>query len=75
MSEHLFLTGYRGTGKTSVATIVAERLGHRLIDLDEVVESDAGKSIREIFSSVGESGFRDLESTALMAVRPGQTAC
>jgi shikimate kinase len=39
-----------------------------VIDLDHVVESDAGKSIREIFDDGGESTFRDLESDALRSV-------
>jgi shikimate kinase len=63
--QHLYLTGYRGTGKTSVGAILAKRLGRPLIDLDLAIEAAAGKSIREIFSGGGEAAFRDLESNAL----------
>ncbi len=70
MSQHIYLTGYRGTGKTSVGAIVAQTLGRPLIDLDQVIEQDAGMSIREIFEEGGESMFRDLESKSLFAVPP-----
>jgi shikimate kinase len=62
MEHHLFLVGYRGSGKTSVGQCLAERLGIPVVDSDKLVEEDAGKSIREIFAEVGESGFRDIES-------------
>lgn len=68
LSQHIYLTGYRGTGKTSVGTIVAQSLGWPMIDLDEVVEKEAGRSIRQIFEDGGESLFRELESRALFSV-------
>ena len=67
-SQHLYLTGYRGTGKSSVGVQLARILGRSIIDLDQVVEANAGKSIREIFDEGGESKFRDLESEALSTV-------
>lgn len=67
-TSHLYLTGFRGTGKTSVGRILAPALGRPLVDLDEIISSSAGKSIREIFDSGGESLFRDLETTALKKV-------
>ncbi len=39
-----------------------------MVDLDDIVERDSGKSIRQIFDDVGESGFRDLESESLFAL-------
>lgn len=65
---HLFLTGYRGTGKSSVAARLAGQLQRPLIDLDQVIESSAGKSIREIFATGGEPLFRKLESESLLRV-------
>ena len=67
-SDHIYLTGFRGTGKTSVGTLLAKSLGRTVIDLDGVVAANAGKSIREIFHQDGESQFRDLETTALQSV-------
>jgi shikimate kinase len=66
--EHIYLTGFRGTGKTSVGTLLAKSLGRTVIDLDGVVTANAGKSIRDIFQDGGEVAFRDLESSALESV-------
>ena len=56
------LIGYRGTGKTTVAQLLAERLGYGWIDADVEVERRADKSIAEIFAASGEEAFRDLEA-------------
>ncbi len=53
----LFLIGYRGTGKTSVAQRLAERLGWPWLDADVEIERRAGKSIAEIFAQDGEAGL------------------
>jgi shikimate kinase len=68
LSRHLYLTGFRGTGKTSVAARLAAALATRPIDLDDVIEKDNGKSIRQIFSIEGETFFRDQETVALNRV-------
>ncbi len=59
---NLFLMGLRGTGKTTVAQLVAERLGWPWFDADAEVEARAGKSIAQIFADEGEAAFRDWES-------------
>jgi shikimate kinase len=61
----LILIGYRGTGKTTVARLLAERLGWEAVDLDDDIERAAGKSIAEIFTQDGEDVFREHESAAL----------
>ena len=58
--RNLVLTGFMGTGKTTVGRILAERLGYTFVDTDEVIESRAGP-ISEIFEQRGEAGFRVLE--------------
>src|SRR5215475_13362099 len=65
MSGPIFLIGYRGTGKTSVARELAAKLGVSWIDADALLEERAGKTIREIFDSEGEASFRDRESAVL----------
>jgi len=55
------LIGYRGSGKSSVAPRLAERLGWDWIDADAELELRAGRTIREIFASDGEPEFRRLE--------------
>ncbi|MBV9122463.1 MAG: shikimate kinase [Planctomycetes bacterium] len=62
----IFLIGYRGTGKTTVGRLLAQRLGWNWIDADEALEARHGRSIRRIFAEEGESGFRDKEA-ALVA--------
>jgi shikimate kinase len=59
---NVVLIGYRGTGKSAVGRMTAERLGLAFIDADEELERRAGRTIREIFAADGESAFRDLES-------------
>jgi shikimate kinase len=59
------LVGYRGTGKSTVGRILADRLGRPFADLDREVEQRAGRPIRAIFEEQGEPAFRDLESRAL----------
>jgi shikimate kinase len=61
----IFLIGFRGTGKSTVARLLAARLGWTAIDADELLESRAGMSIRRIFEIEGESGFRARESAIL----------
>lgn len=61
----IFLIGYRGSGKTTVARLLAEKLGWKWLDADAVLEERAGKSIRQIFADDGETAFRDLESAVL----------
>ncbi|MEM1068698.1 MAG: shikimate kinase [Planctomycetota bacterium] len=65
LQTHLYLTGYRGTGKTTVARRLARHFNVAIVDLDERIEQVAGKTILEIFESSGEAGFRDLETQAL----------
>ncbi len=64
-SSPIFLIGYRGTGKTTVARLVAQRLGRESIDADKEIERRAGKTIAAIFADDGEPPFRDLESAVV----------
>lgn len=59
------LTGFRATGKTTVGRILAELLGYRFIDTDEVITSRLGCSIAESVSRYGWQPFRDLEREVL----------
>jgi len=58
----IVLIGYRGTGKSTVARLVAERVGWPAFDADVEVERRAGKTIRQLFVEDGEARFRDLEA-------------
>jgi len=61
----LTLIGYRATGKTTLARLLAGRLGWDWIDADVEVERRAGKAIARIFAEDGEPAFRDLEAAAI----------
>jgi shikimate kinase len=61
----VFLIGYRGTGKSIVARLLAEKLGYGYSDADAELARRHGQSIREIFAAEGEGGFRDKEAAVL----------
>ena len=67
MTPNIFLTGFSGTGKTTIGREAARILGWRFVDLDERVENAAGKSIDAIFAEHGEPHFRAIESQTLLA--------
>jgi len=64
-AQLLFLIGYRGTGKTATARLLAEKMGWRWLDADALLEERDGRSIRDIFAAEGEKFFRDRESAIL----------
>ena len=59
------LTGFMGSGKTTVGKVLADFLGCPFSDLDDLIEKKAGKSIPEIFTQDGEATFRHLEARLL----------
>jgi shikimate kinase len=62
----IFLIGYRGTGKSSVARELAQRLRYDWVDADDEIERRTGKTIAAIFAEEGESAFRALESQLIL---------
>ena len=50
-----------GSGKSTVGPLIAQRLGWRFIDVDDVIEAEAGRTIAQIFAMHGEAAFRHLE--------------
>lgn len=70
---NLYLTGYRGSGKSVVGAQLAKHLGWEWRDSDELVQEIAGCSIAEIFAREGESGFRDRESRVLETLATSST--
>ncbi|MDX1494192.1 MAG: shikimate kinase [Longimicrobiales bacterium] len=59
--DRIVLVGFMGAGKTATGRALARHLGWDFLDVDEVVEARAGRSIPEIFRSSGENAFRELE--------------
>ena len=56
------LTGFMGTGKTTIGRLLAARTGRAFVDTDEVIEQRAGKSIARIFDEDGARAFRQMEA-------------
>jgi shikimate dehydrogenase len=64
-TENIVLVGMPGCGKSTLGRLLAERLGRRFADCDEVLTKAAGKPIPEIFAKEGEAAFRNMESAVL----------
>lgn len=61
----VYLTGFMGAGKTTVGSLLAERLAVPFVDLDGEIERAAGLAVREVFERAGEAAFRRWEGEAL----------
>lgn len=68
MEKKVYLIGLRGSGKSSVARLLAGAVGWDWVDADRLLEEQAGKTIRDIFADEGEVGFRQKESEILIAL-------
>src|SRR5579871_4898784 len=64
-ARRVVLTGFMGSGKSTVGPLVAARLGWRFIDADDVIEAEAGMRIADIFTQRGEAHFRELEQSTI----------
>jgi shikimate kinase len=60
-TRRIVLTGFMGSGKSTVGPLLAQRLGWRFVDSDEAIEAEAGATIAQIFATQGEAAFRKLE--------------
>lgn len=65
MKENVILTGFMGTGKTSLGKLLATKLGRPFVDIDKKIEDEAHMSIPKIFERYGEAHFRELEKIAV----------
>ena len=63
--QNIVLIGMPGCGKSTIASMLAEKLGRKAVDADQEIVKLAGKSIPEIFAEDGEEAFRDLETQVL----------
>ncbi|MBF0472478.1 MAG: shikimate kinase [Nitrospirae bacterium] len=62
LKKNIILTGFMGTGKTTVGVELSIRLNMQLIDVDSEIVAQAGMPITEIFDKLGEKKFRDMET-------------
>ena len=63
--QRIVLTGFMGSGKTTVGPLVAARLDWKFLDVDDVIEGECGTTIAEIFARDGEVAFREREREAI----------
>lgn len=66
--QRVVLTGFMGSGKSTVGAMLAERLGWKFLDLDAEIERRCGMTVPALFAQLGEEHFRKQEASALAAV-------
>jgi shikimate kinase len=71
--RRIVLTGFMGSGKTTLGPLVAARLGWSFIDVDDVIESEAGVTIAELFARHGEAAFRERERATIARLAAGDS--
>ncbi len=64
MKSNIALIGFMGTGKTAVGQILANKLKLKFVETDTLIQERSAKNIPQIFSEMGEIGFRELEIEA-----------
>ncbi|MDR3750036.1 MAG: shikimate kinase [Terracidiphilus sp.] len=69
--RRIVLTGFMGSGKSTVGPLLAARLGWSFLDVDDVIEAEAGVTIAELFVRHGESPFREREHVAIARLTAG----
>jgi shikimate kinase len=65
----VYLAGFMGSGKTTVARVLADRLGWHFIDIDSEIENAAQATVAQIFESRGEPEFRRIEAETIRKVK------
>ena len=66
--ENIILTGFMGSGKTTVGKVLAEKLGMDFVDVDKEIERNENKAISDIFAENGQEYFRELETKYLKEI-------
>ena len=67
-NRKIYLTGFMGSGKSTIGQLLAKRLNWEFLDSDAEVEKASGLSISEIFATQGEGEFRELERIFLSKI-------
>lgn len=69
--RRIVLTGFMGSGKSTVGPLLAARLSWSFLDVDDVIEAEAGMKIAEIFARHGEVTFREREHSTIAHLATG----
>ena len=76
-NRNVVITGFMGTGKTTIGRLLAEFLERPFYDLDDLIEQQFGKTISAVFADEGEAAFRVTEAqlcARLADLQPGSVA-
>ena len=71
--RRIVLTGFMGSGKSTLGPLLAARLGWSFTDVDDVIEAEAGVTIAEIFARHGEAAFRERERATIARLAAGDS--
>lgn len=66
LNYNIFLIGFMGSGKSTIARRLQNRLNRELVEMDERIVKEQGMTINEIFAKYGEDHFRDIESQLIL---------
>ena len=69
---NIFLIGFMGSGKSTVADYLCEKFDMDVVEMDQVIAEQQGMSISEIFETYGEEYFRNLETQLLIDMQSKQ---
>ena len=67
--KNIFLIGYMGTGKSTVAASMAKQYGMEVLEMDQMIVDREGMSISDIFAEHGEEYFRNVETKLLLEIQ------
>ncbi len=67
-SDRIFLTGFMGSGKSTIGPILANTIGYEFLDVDKTIESRENKTVNELFREHGEAHFRSLERSLITGI-------
>ncbi len=64
--DRIYLTGFMGSGKSTIGPILANTIGYEFVDIDRAIEASQQMSVNAIFRQQGETGFRRIEQMMLL---------
>ncbi|WP_020675804.1 shikimate kinase [Geopsychrobacter electrodiphilus] len=65
---NIILTGFMGTGKSTLGRLLAQELDYRFVDTDQLLEAELGQTIADFFAQAGEVAFRKKEEELVLAL-------
>lgn len=72
--KNIVLTGYMASGKTTIGSALANNMGYRFIDVDKLIVEHEKKTINDIFDSMGEKYFREIETQVIEKISDTENA-